>query len=500
MKKIVLSLLPVLAFLSFASINAQENVFLNRDYWKANPSIDQIEKDRATPGNDLTELNSNAFDAVCYAILEKADNKTIQHLLKADGNGVNKITHDSRTYLFWAALRNNLDLMKYLVAQGARLDLKDSHGNTVMTFAANAGQANPALYDFLIQKGTDITEQKSLSGANVLHLLAPYTSDLGAFDFFLNKGLSLQDTDKNGNGLVEYAAKGGQKALIEQLLAKKISYVKDGKGSGNAMIMASQGMRGKPNSVEFFHYLEGLGISPKVTDAEGRNPLHILAYRGKDQAVFNYFLNKGVDVNEKDKEGRTAFMNAAYLNSLEMVKILAPRVFGINDWDKEGRSALAYAIQRNSPEVVNFLLEKGADAKFIDAKGNTAAYYLSLSFSPRNTEAFEAKLAMLESKGVSLKEMQHGGNTLAHLAAKENNLALLKRLEEYELALNSRNMDGNTALHLAAMSAKNEEILKYLIAQGADKTAKTEFEESVLDLAQENELLSAAGTSLDFLK
>ena len=193
-------------------------------------------------------------------------------------------------------------------------------------------------------------------------------------------------------------------------------------------------------------------------------------------------------------------MNAAYLNSLEMVKILAPRVFGINDWDKEGRSALAYAIQRNSPEVVNFLFEKGADAKFIDAKGNTAAYYLSRSFSPRNTEAFEAKLAMLESKGVSLKEMQHGGNTLAHLAAKENNLALLKRLEEYQLALNSRNMDGNTALHLAAMSAKNEEILKYLIAQGADKTAKTEFEESVLDLAKENELLSAAGTSLDFLK
>ena len=500
MKKIVLSLLLVFAFLSITELNAQENVFLNRDYWKANPSIAQIEKDRTTEGNDLTQLNSNAFDAVSYAILEKVDNKTLEYLLKIEGNGVNKITHDSRTYLFWAALRNNLDLMKYLVARGARLDLKDSHGNTVMTFAANAGQANPALYDFLIQKGTDITEQKSLSGANVLHLLAPYTSDLTSFDFFVGKGLSLEDTDKNGNGLIEYAAKGGQKALIEQLLAKKVPYVKAGQGSGNGMIMASQGMRSKPNSVEFFQFLEGLGISPVVTDAEGRNPLHILAYRGKNKEVFNYFLSKGVDVNEKDEEGRTPFMNAAYLNSLDIIQLLAPKVANINEWDKDGRSALAFAIQRNSLEVVNFLLEKGADAKFIDAKGNTAAYYLSRSFGPRNTEAFEAKLAVLESKGVSLKEMQHGGNTLAHLAAKENNMALLKRLEEYKLALNSRNMDGNTALHLAAMSAKNDGILKYLIAQGADKTAKTEFEESVLDLAKENELLSATGTSLDFLK
>ena len=40
----------------------------------------------------------------------------------------------------------------------------------------------------------------------------------------------------------------------------------------------------------------------------------------------------------------------------------------------------------------------------------------------------------------------------------------------------------------AAMKATDTTILKFLLDQGADKTIKTEFDETVLDLANENEL------------
>ena len=73
-------------------------------------------------------------------------------------------------------------------------------------------------------------------------------------------------------------------------------------------------------------------------------------------------------------------------------------------------------------------------------------------------------------------------------------------LEKFNIAINQRNNDGNTALHLAAMSSHNETILKYLIAQGADKSLKTEFEETVYDLVSENELLKEQLNSLDYLK
>ena len=39
------------------------------------------------------------------------------------------------------------------------------------------------------------------------------------------------------------------------------------------------------------------------------------------------------------------------------------------------------------------------------------------------------------------------------------------------------------------MRADNEDLLRYLLSQGADKKIKTEFEETAFSLAQENELL-----------
>ena len=43
-----------------------KNIFLERDYWKSNPKIEDIEL-KIAEGNDVSELNRYAFDAVTYA-------------------------------------------------------------------------------------------------------------------------------------------------------------------------------------------------------------------------------------------------------------------------------------------------------------------------------------------------------------------------------------------------------------------------------------------------
>lgn len=48
------------------------------------------------------------------------------------------------------------------------------------------------------------------------------------------------------------------------------------------------------------------------------------------------------------------------------------------------------------------------------------------------------------------------------------------------------------------MKAKNTKIIEYLLAINANKTIKTDFEESAYDLAKENELLS--NHDINFLK
>ena len=99
-----MKIVKIFVLLVFTSVcaSAQNNIFIGRDFWKTNPTIAQIEA-KIQEGNSPSELNRFGFDAVVYALLEKADDTIIKHLLTKEGNDVNKLTHDGRTYIFWAA-------------------------------------------------------------------------------------------------------------------------------------------------------------------------------------------------------------------------------------------------------------------------------------------------------------------------------------------------------------------------------------------------------------
>jgi ankyrin repeat protein len=158
------------------------------------------------------------------------------------------------------------------------------------------------------------------------------------------------------------------------------------------------------------------------------------------------------------------------------------------------------AINRNDADVVAFLLKNKADTGILDKKGNSLAYYLINSYSDRNTDQFDEKLKLLKAENISLTATQENNNTLYHIAVSIGNLNLIKHLADFNININAKNEEGLTALHLAAMKAEDDSIIKYLISKGADSKLKTDFEESVFDLASENELLKTNNTSLNFLK
>ncbi|NRB58691.1 MAG: ankyrin repeat domain-containing protein [Winogradskyella sp.] len=475
------------------------NIFLDRAYWKSNPTIGNIEK-HIKEGHDVSALNSNAFDAVTYALIEKVDNKTIEYLLSQKGNGVNKITHDGRTYIFWAAYKNNIEMMQYLLDKGAKTDIIDDHGYTVMNFAASTGQTDTKLYDWLITHGADVLVEKNHNEANVLLLVAPYLKDTKLIDYFKVKGISIQDTDKHGNGLFNYTAKRGNISLLKKLVELGIPYQTFNDQGGNAMIFAAKGARRHTNTLEVYEYLESLGIEPNVKTKEGETPLHALAYNCKDIDVINYFLDKGVNPNQENTDGNTPFMNAASRNDLDIIKLLANSNTDLNHLNKKGQSALMLAVQRNLNDVVAYLLENGSDLSIIDSKGNSLAYYLLNAFNNKNSKIFEDKLELLLRAGLNMTKNQSKENTLYHLAVEKNDLELIKRLKDFEIEINAKNSDGLTALHIASMKAKNEIILNYLLSIGADKSIKTDFEETVFDLASENELLKINAIDITFLK
>jgi ankyrin repeat protein len=128
------------------------------------------------------------------------------------------------------------------------------------------------------------------------------------------------------------------------------------------------------------------------------------------------------------------------------------------------------------------------------------SYYLINNFRVKNTKRFEDKLSLLQKNGLVINEIQNNGNTLLHIATERNDLALLKKLSSFNIDVNIKNDNDLSALQIGAMKAKNDKIIKYLISIGADKIVKTNFDETIYDLASENEILQKNKTNINFLK
>ncbi|CEN33071.1 putative ankyrin repeat protein [Capnocytophaga cynodegmi] len=475
---------------------AQKNIFLSNDYWKTKPTVEQV-KQKITEGNNPTKLNERAYDAVSLAINNGAPYETILFLLSLEGNEVDKLTHDKRTYLFWAAFQNNLPLINYLLQKGADVNVKDSHMYTPLLFATVRGNINTELYDILINKGANIDE-KNENGANALLLAIPHIKDLKEAQYFIKKGLSLKSIDNNGDNALFYAARNGNQKIINQLIKKGLNPKTLNNKGQNLMFAASEGSRMKTNDLEFFKYIESLGVSPNQKDKEGLSPLFILSSRHKDIAVLNYFLDKGNSVNQLDKEGNTPLINASSRNSLEVVSLLENKSSNINTTNNQGHSALTLAVARNTSDVVSYLIKKGADINVKDTKGNTLVYYLLESYTPRDIKKFDEKWNILAEKGLNFAQNQEKGSNIYHLAVDKADLNLLQKVASVNVDINVKNQDGLTPLHKAAMTAKNLDIIKFLLEKGAKKTITTDFEETAYDLAKENEALK--DKDINFLK
>jgi ankyrin repeat protein len=490
MKRIIFSLLTLIAL----TAQAQKNTLLEQSFWQSGPDVAAVKAEIAK-GNTPFQFNGANYDPAALAINAQAPNASIRYILELPGNNISKLTHDSRNYLHWAAIRGNTELMEYLLAKGVKVNVEDSHGLSVLNYAANGGQQNTRVYDLCLANGADLKKDLSPDGANALLLGIATDKDFALTNYFISKGLSLKSTDAQGNNAFGYATRGGNIDLLKALLQKGVP------ATGSAMLMAAQGSRRGANPIEVYKYLESVNVKPTFIGKNGENALHSVVRKPKQNEIIQYFLFKGVDVNQADEEGNTVLMNAAAVNREPAAfDLLLPAVKDLNQVNKNGVSALALAVGSNSPEIVSYLIGKGATVNGSDRNGDNLAYYLVQSYNGKNGEDFSAKMKALQAKGFDLTTPQKNGNNLYHLAVAKNDLSLLKMLEGLKLNVNEKNKEGITPLHKAAMISKDDTILKYLLSIGAQKNIVTSFEETAFDLAAENESLSKNNITVNFLK
>ncbi|MEM8895147.1 MAG: ankyrin repeat domain-containing protein, partial [Bacteroidota bacterium] len=448
-----------------------------------------------------TAMTSANFDATGYAILEKLPLETIKYLL-SQGNDVNKLTHDARTYIFWAAYKSNIPLMDYLIEQGAKTDLVDQHGYSLFMFTAVTAQENEEVYEYIMKLGADPMKERDREGRNALLAYASATKTGDMLDYFIDLGLDVNSVDEDGNGIFNQAAKTGNQELLERLISQyKVDTNPNKKTNENAILFASRrfSRSGEETSISYYKYLERLGLDPKVVSTSGNTVLQNLARRSNSAELYNYFIDKGVNVDQVDDEGNNALINAASRKSQELIALLAENTTDINVKNKEGLSAFTRALKYNDLEIAKYLVDRGADTDISDRKGYDLGYHLVDAFRG-DMESFKEKMDYLVSLGYDPLSVQKDGSTLLHAAVNKEHMELVKEVAEMGIDINAKDESGQTVLHYAAMQADDLELLRLLVEAGADKDITTEFDESAYDLALTNEQLNAGDEDMDFLR
>ncbi|MCE4050097.1 MULTISPECIES: ankyrin repeat domain-containing protein [Bacillaceae] len=84
------------------------------------------------------------------------------------------------------------------------------------------------------------------------------------------------------------------------------------------------------------------------------------------------FIEKGIDINSVDQEGRTAAMVATYNNDPETVKLLIENGADVNIQDNMKNNPFLYAGAEGYLEIVKLTINAGADPKLVNRFGGTA--------------------------------------------------------------------------------------------------------------------------------
>jgi ankyrin repeat protein len=488
------SFLIITCLLSLSQIlTAQQyadNVLLERDYWKTSPSQTEVEQ-KIAEGHDPVTPNKYAFDPICYAILEDASLPAIEYLLSLEGNEVDKHTHDGRNYLMWAAYKGNVSLMDLLLVKGSDAEIVDDHGCNLMTFAAVGGQKDSRVYQMILDNGGSI-DDINREGANALLLLSSHLTknDSDLLEYFLLKGMNSDHKDKEGNGMFNYAARLGNTYVMDMLVRQgKDDYMELNANNGNAMMFAARGWRGTTNDLAIFHYLDSLGIETNVLTKTGDTPLHALAFSNNDPLIFDFFIQKGIQINRANEDGNTAFFNAVRGQNNSIIEKILPLVESIDHQNVEGMSALLYTVRNRDVVLFNNLMQLGSDLTLADTEGHNLIYHAFSSYSENEKEAFDVFMQAAKERQLSIAP-DKGGSNLAHLAIDKKSEYLLDQALALGAEINHLDKKGLSPLMLSAMTSENTILIERLIELGADISVLTEFGESAYDLAQENEFLS----------
>ncbi len=353
-------------------------------------------------GADVNAKGGEDFHSPLHAAVELGHKRLVQLLLDS-GAAVDPTDRFGRTPAVRAMQKDQMGLVKTLVAAGAQINLhlaaylgdvaatkrhieaggdtnlRDDLDYTALHYAARQGQAEVA--ELLIASGADVHATDKY-GYAPLHLAIDHVE---VARVLLDHSARLDAEDQAGETVLEKAVFRGDKEVVSLLLARGadidlhtaayIGHLDKVKGLLDSGVDVNLRLsRTDPSILEELSAIYR-DTPPKQREPRGDTPLH-RAVRGGHADVVEFLAASGANVEARGDVGQTPLHDAAYLGFVEVAQVLISHGADVNaiaeDHQGRGQMPLQIAAHCGHTVTVALLVAKSADVNAKDTRGRTA--------------------------------------------------------------------------------------------------------------------------------
>jgi len=441
---------------------------------------------------------SDVADAVM-----KGDKVALRALLQQKSD-VNAVQVDGASALHWAVYRDDLEAVDLLINAGAKVDIKNREGVTPLHMASLYG--NSKIMSRLLKAGAD-AKQRGPAGETML-MLAARNGNPEAITLLIASGADVNAKEPlRGttalmwaveqrhpeavaaliDGKTDVSAKSGGAGLPRNYMANRVN---SARVEAANRIRAAAAKAGRTYEEELeIEQKNGTIAVRRIGDATSFfNQQGGQAGRNQQNAQASQAAQAAQAAAAQDQDdtdvivaglvgtgggGLTALVLAGREGDLESTKLLLAAGADVNQTTEYGWTPLLTATNNRHYGLAEYLIEHGADVNKVN-KGNWTPLYLATD--NRNIEGGDFPVPKPDIDHLEYIKflLQHGANP--NIPAKDNTLTrTIFTMQWFQEA-------GTTPFIRAAQSS-DLELLKLLLANGADPMIKTEHADTALTTA-----------------
>ena len=391
-------------------------------------------------GADVDRLSSSAL-----AVLARGDGCEMAELLFEYGLSPNCAVYPAYncTLLHVTARFGSTSMVELLTAKGADVSVEDGDGLTPLWYARNGGHVE--IVELLLKRGArDDAPPTAL-------FAAARAGNAETVNMLIERGADVNATDDWNRTPLYLAAARGHTAVTELLL----------------------------NS----------GANPNVRSDTSETTALIAATDNRHDDIASLLVANDADIDAKGKDGQTALHCAARQNNVAIGRMLLAAGAEREARCQGGETPLAWAAYQGRAEFAKLLIEHGADIEAPLPDRQTTPLWHAVSQGHIDT----AKVLLA---GGAKTDTNLSGRTLVHVAMQRNHSDMVRvllregvkvasirkaayfgdldtvRILVREGGANAKDDAGYTPLH-CALCGGHEEIVRFLLSEGADVNAKT---------------------------